>query len=121
MNRSQNKPIMLRTGKGTLRACRLEDIVQVTIHDHICSVFLAGQKDCVILVTTSLSQIMDGLPADMFCRVNRSTIVNVWHVVSIEDGRVTLTDERYVEVPTDSTNRNEFMQRFSHVPCQSCP
>lgn len=115
-NIPQNKPLMLQTGKGAYRVCRLEDIVVITIHDHLCSVFLAGKTDCLILVATSLSQIMDGLPADMFCRVNRSTIVNVWQVDRFEGERLTLTDGRYVEVPADSTYRDEFLQRYSHLP-----
>ncbi len=89
----------------------IENIVRLEAEGNYTYVFISGKKK--ELVTKSLKEFEEILPAAVFCRLHHSHIVNLCYVKKYYKGRggyVELNDGTTVEV--SSRKKDEFLEKF---------
>lgn len=108
--------LFLQTHRGAFRACRPEDIITIHVDDHVCRVTLVGEKSSIVLVKSSLQDLLDVLPVDMFCRIAKDTAVNVFHVLKLDGSQLFLSDEHTEEFSPRSNYKQSFFDKFMVFP-----
>lgn len=107
---------MLQTHRGAYRVCRPEEIIVIHVNDHVCTVTLVGEAASIVLVKSSLQDLLDVLPDGMFCRIGKNTAVNINHVLRFEGDKLFLTDDRVETISLRSSYLKSFLDRFVLFP-----
>jgi two-component system LytT family response regulator len=105
-----------KIGLPVVDGFRFEDInniMYIQAEGNYTFVFIEGEKK--ELVTKSLKEFEDVLPATLFCRVHHSCIININFVKKYFKGRggyVGMKDGTAIEV--SARRKNDFFERFRH-------
>lgn len=97
-----NKHIYLKEG-GILKKVDLNAIKLVEAYDKYCFIYTGDQK---IMIRSRLSDVMERLPASIFCQVHRSYVININAVDSIDasDHKITIAGKKIAVTKTFKNN-----------------
>jgi len=115
-NFKQEASSPLKIGLPTIHGFQFEDIntiMYIRAEGNYSSVFIQGQKK--ELVSKSLKEFEDILPANIFCRVHYSYIININFIKKYFKGRggcIEMVDGSSIEV--SARKKNDFLERFMH-------
>jgi two-component system LytT family response regulator len=104
------KKIGLPTAEGLVFE-EIENIIHLQAESNYTLVFIRNKKKMTI--TKSLKEFEDILPANTFCRLHHSHIVNLNYITKYYKGRggyVELSDGTTVEVST--RKKDDFLEKF---------
>jgi DNA-binding LytR/AlgR family response regulator len=85
------------------------DIHHIEVNDHYSKVITATHTYCINIALSKLEAL---LPADLFCRVNRSFIIPLFHITRIEDDVVLVNNK---EITIDKKYRDNLLQRLNVI------
>jgi two-component system LytT family response regulator len=94
--------------KGRLVRIIAHDIIYISSDQNYVHIHLPGETIKAYLTVTEL---MDNLPAELFCRPHRGYIVNLDHVRIVEAGMIRLSNNAVVDI--GPTYREGFMERLN--------
>lgn len=77
------------------------------LRDYVC-IYTTERRASLIALTT-MKAMEDRLPAEDFCRVHKSYIVNMRRIDAVERGRITIGD---AEIPVSDAYRDNFFSRM---------
>jgi len=100
--------LVLAKRAGRLRSFRVEDIIMIGAAGDYTRIVTSG--DATYLVKSTMKRWLNRLPQDDFCRIHRSTIVNLNHVVSLKEnprGKF-LVKMQHVSEPLPASRRYVF-------------
>ncbi len=88
--------ILIPTSKGP-KAVPEENIIRIEASSNYCKIFIINDRPLV--VAKVLHWFQDNLPADMFCRIHRTHIINRMYVNEvIESSTVKLTNGDIIQI-----------------------
>jgi DNA-binding LytR/AlgR family response regulator len=94
--------------KGKLVRILADEIIYVSADANYLQIHLENEK---IRAYLTISELIEQLPKEAFCRPHRSYIVNLKHVRTVEAGQLRLSNQAVVDV--GQTYREEFMHRLN--------
>lgn len=80
------------------------DITYIEAQQNYCNIH--HRDDTQLMVRTTLNNILEQLPSDMFCQVHRSFIVNKTRITSMDSSRINIGD---VSIPVSRTYKEKLL------------
>lgn len=80
------------------------DITYIEAQQNYCNIH--HRDDTTLMVRTTLNNILEQLPSDMFCQVHRSFIVNKTRITSMDTSRINIGD---VSIPVSRTYKEKLL------------
>ncbi len=80
------------------------DITYIEAQQNYCNIH--HRDDTQLMVRTTLNNILEQLPSDMFCQVHRSFIVNKTRITSMDSSRIYIGD---VSIPVSRTYKEKLL------------
>lgn len=80
------------------------DITYIEAQQNYCNIH--HRDDTTLMVRTTLNNILEQLPSDMFCQVHRSFIVNKTRITSMDSSRINIGD---VSIPVSRTYKEKLL------------
>ena len=80
------------------------DITYIEAQQNYCDIH--RRDDTQLMVRTTLNNILEQLPSDLFCQVHRSFIVNKTRITSMDSSRINIGD---VSIPVSRTYKEKLL------------
>lgn len=80
------------------------DITYIEAQQNYCNIH--HRNDTTLMVRTTLNNILEQLPSDMFCQVHRSFIVNKTRITSMDSSRINIGG---VSIPVSRTYKEKLL------------
>lgn len=103
--------LMVKTEhKGKFRKVNFDEIIYIEGLKNYVNIFTSKRENITTYV--SLSDLEDRLPANLFCRVHRSYIVSLNHIVSIDGNEIFLKESP--RVPTAGVFKDNLLRKLTN-------
>ena len=112
LQKKQSKLLTIPTNDG-LRFINIEDIIYLEASDNYSNIYLATNQK--FLVSRTLKDFEELLPADVFIRIHHSSIVNKFFVekyIRGEGGQVVMRNGNVLDV--SKRKKSEFLQAIGY-------
>lgn len=103
-------PYFISEGTTKVRV-NLMDVSYVQAQNKMCVLYNRGKQDYIL--TLGLGELEKQLPTEMFLRISRGYIINIWHVMSIKGRVFVMVDGK--ELKRDAAYDDVVEQRLAEM------